>query len=185
MDDTLLAADSPRTPGAGAGPASRLSVIAAVARNGVIGAGNRMPWHLPADLRHFRALTMGHRIIMGRKTWESLGRPLPGRENVIVSRNAGLVAPGCQVVPSLAAALAGSALPPPMFCVGGAALYRIALPLADAAHLTEIDADFAGDTKMPPLAPGEWREIAREPGTDAATGISFAFVTYARIRAPA
>ena len=185
MDDTLLAADSPRTPGTGAAPSSRLSVIAAVARNGVIGAGNRMPWHLPADLRHFRALTMGHRIVMGRKTWESLGRPLPGRENVIVSRNAGLVAPGCAVVPSFAAALAGSALPPPVFCIGGAALYRIALPLADALHLTEIDADFAGDTLMPPLAPGEWSEIARDPGTDPTSGLSFAFVKYVRIKAPA
>ncbi|MBK9608690.1 MAG: dihydrofolate reductase [Betaproteobacteria bacterium] len=185
MDDTLLAADSPRTPGAGAAPSAQLSVIAAVARNGVIGAGNRMPWHLPADLGHFRALTMGHRIIMGRKTWESLGRPLPGRENVIVSRNAGLVAPGCKVVPDLAAALAGCALPPPTFCIGGAALYRIALPLADAVHLTEIDADFAGDTLMPPLAAGEWSEISRERGTDAASGLAYSFVKYVRIKAPA
>src|SRR4051812_1953394 len=117
MDDTPLAGDSPRMarpqPEAEALPAShtpRLSLIVAVARNRVIGAGNRMPWHLSADLRRFRALTTGHRIIMGRKTWESLGKPLPGRENVIVSRNAQLVAPGCIVVDSLDAAMQGSTL---------------------------------------------------------------------------
>lgn len=158
-------------------------MIVAVARNGVIGANNRMPWHLPADLRHFRALTMGHRIIMGRKTWESLGRPLPGRENVILSRNVALVAPGCKVVPTLGAALSGCGLPAPIFCIGGAELYRMALPLADDIHLTEINADFPGDTVMPPLSPAEWRETAREPATDPATGIRYAFVHYVRIMA--
>ena len=166
-------------------PASRLALVAAVARNGVIGANNRMPWHLPAELRHFRTLTMGHRVIMGRKTWESLGRPLPGRENVIVSRNAALVAPGCRVATSLAAALRDCTLPEPMFGIGGAELYRIALPLADEIHLTEIDADFPGDTVMPEIAPLEWRETGRDPVTDPATGLRYAFVRYARIRAAA
>jgi len=150
----------------------------------VIGAGNRMPWHLPAELRRFRALTGGHRIIMGRKTWESLGRALPDRENVIVSRNAALVAPGCRVVPSLAAALLDCALPEPMFCIGGAELYRLALPLADEIYLTEIDADFPGDATMPPIPSAEWRETAREPVADPATGIHYAFVRFVRIRAP-
>jgi dihydrofolate reductase len=159
-------------------------MVVAVARNGVIGANNAMPWHLPADLRHFRALTMGHRIIMGRKTWESLGRPLPGRENVIVSRNAALVAPGCKVVASLSAALSDCVLPAPIFCIGGAELYRVALPLAEDIHLTEINADFPGDTVMPPLPPAEWRETAREPATDPASGIRYAFVHYVRVRAP-
>lgn len=181
MDDTLLAESSPRPPSEGGEPALRLALVAAVARNGVIGANNRMPWHLPAELRHFRTLTIGHRIIMGRKTWESLGRPLPGRENVIVSRNAALVAPGCKVVASLAAALRDCALPDPMFCIGGAELYRMALPLADEIHLTEIDADFPGDTVIPSISPAEWREIAREPVTDPATGTHYAFVHYVRI----
>ena len=185
MDDTLLAESAPRTLPASTGRASRLAVVAAIARNSVIGAGNRMPWHLPADLKHFRALTMGHRIIMGRKTWESLGRPLAGRENIIVSRNPALVAPDCKVVSSLAAALADCALPDPMFCIGGAELYKIALPLADEAHLTEIDADFSGDTVMTPLSPAEWRENTREPATDPATGLRYAFVHYVRIKAPA
>jgi dihydrofolate reductase len=184
MDDTLLAENSPRPPNEERQPALRLALIAAVARNGVIGANNRMPWHLPAELRHFRTLTVGHRIIMGRKTWESLGRPLPGRDNVIVSRNAALVAPGCKVVVSLAAALRDCTLPDPMFCIGGAELYRTALPLADEIHLTEIDADFSGDTVMPHISPAEWRETAREPVTDPATGTHYAFVHYVRIRAP-
>jgi dihydrofolate reductase len=185
MDDTLLAENPPRPPGEGRHPASRLALVAAVARNGVIGANNRMPWHLPAELKRFRALTLGHRIIMGRKTWESLGRPLPGRDNMIVSRNEALVAPGCKVVASLAAALADCALPEPMFCIGGAELYRMALPLADEIHLTEIDADFPGDTVMPSISPAEWRETAREPVTDPATGLHYAFVHYVRIKAPA
>ena len=185
MDDTLLAENPPRPPGEGRHPASRLALVAAVARNGVIGANNRMPWHLPAELKRFRALTMGHRVIMGRKTWESLGRPLPGRDNMIVSRNEALVAPGCKVVASLAAALADCALPEPMFCIGGAELYRMALPLADEIHLTEIDADFSGDTVMPPIVPAEWRETGREAVTDPATGLRYAFVHFIRIRAPA
>jgi dihydrofolate reductase len=154
----------------------RLSLIVAVARNRVIGAGNRMPWHLSADLRRFRALTTGHRIIMGRKTWESLGKPLPGRENVIVSRNAQLAAPGCIVVGSLDAAMQGSTLPPPLFCIGGAEIYAAALPLADEIWLTEIDADFEGDATMPELPQDEWRETAREPAVDPASGLRYAFV---------
>jgi dihydrofolate reductase len=184
MDDTLLAENSPRSPADRGGPATRLAVVAAVARNGVIGAGNRMPWHLPAELKHFRSLTLGHRIVMGRKTWESLGRPLAGRENVIVSRNTALVAPGCRVVSSLVEALSDCALPDPMFCIGGAELYKIALPRADEIHLTEIDVDFPGDTMMPPLSPEDWRETAREPVTDPATGTRYAFVHYVRIKAP-
>lgn len=182
MNDTLLAANSPRAPGAERVGAPRLALVAAVARNGVIGNDNRMPWHLAGELRHFRALTVGHRIVMGRKTWESLGRSLPERENVIVSRDASLVAPGCRVVASLAAALADCTLPDPIFCIGGAELYRAALPLADEIHLTEIDADFDGDTLMPAIPRAEWREIARQTASDAATGVNYAFVDYVRAR---
>ena len=150
----------------------------------MIGADNRLPWRLPADLKHFRALTLGHRVVMGRKTWESLGHPLPGRENVIVSRNAALHAPGCIVAGSLAAALSECTLPEPIFCIGGAELYKLALPIADEIHLTEIDADFPGDTAMPPISPAEWRATRREPVTDPATGLRYAFLRYVRIKAP-
>ena len=184
MDDTPVAGGSP-TAGGPAGQASprapeRLAIIAAVARNGVIGAGNAMPWHLSADLKRFRALTTGHRVIMGRKTWQSLGKPLPGRENVVVSRDRRLQAPGCRVVGSLGAALANPVLPPPAFCIGGAQLYAEALPLADEIYLTRIDADFEGDTCMPPFDPRAWQEASREDASDPATGVRYAFVHLVR-----
>jgi len=185
MDDTLLAETSPRTDADAPGRGARLAIIAAVAANGVIGAGNRMPWHLSADLKRFRALTTGHRIVMGRKTWQSLGRPLPGRDNVIVSRDPALAAPGCRVVASFDEALRGNPLPGPIFCIGGAQLYRIALPRADEIYLTEINADFDGDTMMPPIPRDEWRETAREPMLDPASGLRYAFVHLQRIPAPA
>ena len=125
-------------------------LIAALDRHRAIGRGNAMPWHLPGDLRHFRALTSGHRVVMGRRTWESIGRPLPNRENVIVSRDPAFVAPAsAHVVRSLDEALAGSALPPPVFCIGGGQLYVEALPRADRLYLTEIDASHAGLVSEP------------------------------------
>jgi dihydrofolate reductase len=174
MDDTPVVSASPR-----------LAVIGAMARNRIIGAGNRMPWHLSPDLRHFRALTIGHRVVMGRKTWESLGRPLAGRDNVVVTRNRSLIAPGCTVVHALEAALLDDVRPPPAFCIGGAELYAQALPLAGEIHLTEIDADFSGDATMPPIPLAEWREDAREWAVDPATGLRYAFVHLTRIAAPA
>jgi dihydrofolate reductase len=158
-----------------------LSVIAAVARNGVIGKDNALPWHLPADLKHFKALTSGHTVIMGRKTWESLPekfRPLPGRQNIVVTRNAGYVATGASVVTSLADAMA-AATDPEAFVIGGAELYQAALPLADRLQLTEIDMDYEGDTRFPALDPAQWRETARDAQRDEA-GLGYAFVTYAR-----
>jgi dihydrofolate reductase len=158
-----------------------LTLIAAVARNGVIGLDNRLPWHLPADLRHFKMLTTGRTVIMGRKTWESLPdkfRPLPGRQNIVVTRNAGYAAEGAVVVSSLPAALA-AAKGDEAFVIGGAELYQAALPLADRLQLTEIDADFDGDTHFPAIDPSEWRETAREPHRDE-TGLGYAFVTYER-----
>lgn len=168
------------TPAARAGATQRppLAVIAAVAANGVIGAGNRLPWRLAADLKRFRALTTGHTVIMGRKTWESIGRPLPDRQNVVVTRQRAYRAPGADVAPSLDAALALVRLPPPAFCIGGGALYREALPRATTLHLTEIDRAYAGDATFPALDRSAWREVAREPqrGDD----FDYAFVTYER-----
>ncbi len=158
-----------------------LTLIAAVARNGVIGRDNRLPWHLPADLKHFKALTTGHAVIMGRKTWESLPekfRPLPGRQNIVVTRKAGYAAAGANVVTSLADAVAAAG-GSEAFVIGGAELYVAALPLADRLQLTEIDADYEGDTWFPPRDPRQWRETARDAQRDEA-GTGYAFVTYER-----
>jgi dihydrofolate reductase len=158
-----------------------LALIAAVAANGVIGDANRLPWRLPEDLRRFRALTTGHAVIMGRKTWESLRGPLPDRQNIVVTRNRDYRAAGAEVAATLDDALALVRLPAPAFCIGGGELYRVALPRATVLHLTEIHRDFAGDATFPPIDPAEWREIAREPhageGSDA---LPFDFVDLVR-----
>ena len=161
-----------------------VAIIAAVARNRVIGAGNALPWRLPEDLQRFRALTIGHAIIMGRKTWESLRRPLPGRQNIVVTRRAGLVLEGADVASSFADALARVRMPSPAFCIGGGELYTEALPVAATLYVTELDRDFAGDTLFPAFDRAQWREIEREPRVTA-DGLAFAFVTYVRAPAPA
>jgi dihydrofolate reductase len=141
-----------------------LSVIAAMAANRVIGAGNRLPWHLPADLRHFKRLTLGHCLIMGRKTWESIGRPLPGRTTVVLTRRPGYAAPGAVVVHSLPAALAAAraAGDGEAFIAGGAEVYRQALGLAGRLYLTLIHRELPGDATFPALDPGEWRLVGEE-----------------------
>ncbi|MCX7148930.1 MAG: dihydrofolate reductase [Rhodocyclales bacterium] len=162
-------------------PRPILTLIAAVARNGVIGIDNRLPWRLPADLKHFKALTSGHTVIMGRKTWESLPanfRPLPGRRNIVVTRDAGYRTEGATAVLSLPAAI-GAADSGEAFVIGGAELYAAALPLADRLQLTEIDTTFEGDTWFPAIDPRQWQETARETHDDAA-GFGYAFVTYQR-----
>lgn len=159
-----------------------LALIAACARGGVIGIDNRMPWHLPEDMKFFRETTRGKPVIMGRKTWESLPdafRPLPGRVNIVVSRNAAYPADGATVVGSLPDALTAAGDTDIVFVMGGADLYRQALPMADRLYLTEIDADFAGDAFFPELAKDDWCEAQRNPQV-AASGLTFAFVTYER-----
>lgn len=138
-----------------------VSLIAAVARNRVIGAGNRLPWRLPADLRRFRAITWGKPIVMGRRTHESIGRALPGRRNVVVTRR-GPVLDGCERADSLAAAFAMTAEAPETVVIGGERCYREALPLAQRMYLTRIDADFEGDAWFPDWDPAEWAERERE-----------------------
>jgi len=158
-----------------------LTLIAAVARNGVIGIDNRLPWRLPADLKHFKALTLGHAVIMGRKTWESLPanfRPLPGRRNIVVTRDDSYSASGATVATSLPAAIA-AAEGGEAFVIGGAELYAAAMPLADCLELTEIDASFEGDTWFPTIDPGHWRQATREMHRDE-SGFDYAFVSYAR-----
>jgi dihydrofolate reductase len=159
----------------------RLLVIAAVAQNGVIGAYGKLPWRLPADLKHFKALTLGHPVIMGRRTWESLEGPLPGRKNVVVTRRRGYEAPGASVAASLEGALALCAGAPVAFVIGGADLYAAALPLADGLVLTEIHRDYEGDVHFPSWNRAEWREAQRNP-QQAADGTRFDFVLYERKR---
>lgn len=166
-------------PGGAASPPA-LAIVAAVARNGVIGAGNALPWRLPEDLAHFRALTMGHAIVMGRRTWQSLGRPLPGRQNIVVTRDLAFAAEGATIAPSLPAALRLASLPHPHFCIGGAQLYATALPLAAVLHLTEIDCDFVGDTLFPAWDRRTFVETARSAHLSA-DGLPYAFVTYERV----
>lgn len=162
-----------------------ITLIVARARNGVIGHRGGLPWRLPEDLAHFKRATLGHPVVMGRKTWESIiarnGKPLPGRRNLVVSREAGLAVPGAEVFDSLQAALAACAEAPQVFVIGGAQLYAAALPLAQRVLLTELDADFAGDAFMPALDPAQWREVQRErhPPTSERP-FAFDFVTYQR-----
>src|SRR5262245_37247505 len=140
-----------------------VSFVVAVAENRVMGADNRLPWHLPADLKRFKALTLGKPIVMGRKTYDSIGRALPGRTNIVVSRQPGLALEGCIVVSSLAAALAAAGDAPEIMVIGGGALFHEALPLAQRIYLTRVHAAVAGDILFPQLDPAEWREVFSEP----------------------
>jgi dihydrofolate reductase len=160
-----------------------LALVAAVAANGVIGDRNRLPWRLPEDLRHFRALTAGHAVIMGRKTWESLPGPLPGRQNIVVTRDACYAAPGAETASTLDAALALVRLPAPAFCIGGGELYRSALARASTLHLTEIDREFAGDATFPAFDEADWTVTRREARRcDAPVAFDYRFVTRERRR---
>ena len=143
--------------------APRIYLVAAVARNGVIGAHGKLPWHLPEDLQHFKKLTLGHPVIMGRRTWESLGKPLPGRENIVITRTRGLRGAGRERRGvARRGAIALCAGEPVAFVIGGAEIYAAALPLADGLVLTEIQQDFEGDTRFPAWDRGAWRASQRE-----------------------
>lgn len=156
-----------------------ISIIVAMARDRVIGARNSLPWHLPEDLRHFKALTMGHHIIMGRKTYESIGRPLPGRTTVIVSRDPDYRVPGCVTTSSIEAALVACGDDPEIFFVGGANLYVQALPYASRLYLTEIDLQVEGDAWFPAFDRSAWRETARDCHATEA-GLAYCFLTLER-----
>jgi dihydrofolate reductase len=165
-----------------------LALIAAVPRNGVIGHGNALPWHLPEDMRRFRAVTQGAPVIMGRLTWDSLParfRPLPGRRNIVVTRNAGWSAAGALPAASLDAALALAGDAPRVFVIGGASLYAAALPRADELWLTEIERDFNGETRFPPWPRDSFVEASRERHVAAAPNdFAFSFVVYRRAGVP-
>ena len=158
------------------------SIVVAVAENGVIGNGNQLPWRLPDDLRRFKELTMGKPMVMGRKTFDSIGRPLPGRTSIVVTRSQGLQIAGCVVVHSLAAALQAAGEVPEVVIVGGAELFRHALADVKLIHLTRVHADVPGDTFFPELRPDQWREefVSRHPA-DERHAYAFSYLTLARI----
>ena len=158
---------------------TRIYLIAAVAKNGVIGTNGKLPWHLAEDMKHFKRLTLNHPIIMGRRTWESLAKPLPDREHVVISRKPGFEAPGASVASSLEGAIALCAGEPVAFVIGGAEVYAAALPLADGLVLTEIHQDYAGDTRFPDWDRKAWRVAQKETHTSD-KGVRFDFVLYER-----
>lgn len=134
------------------------SFVVAAAQNRVIGQGNRMPWHLPSDLAFFKRITMGHPIVMGRKTYESIGKPLPGRTNIVITRDPGFRAPGCVVVDSLEAAYRAAGDTDEVFVIGGAQIYQAAMANVDRIYLTEIQASPEGDTWFPEIDRRQWIE---------------------------
>jgi dihydrofolate reductase len=144
------------------------SLVVAVARNGVIGRDNALPWHLPADLAHFKRVTLGHPIVMGRRTYESIGKPLPGRKNIVVTHNRAFDAPGCTVVTSLDEAWREAGNADEVCVIGGTTLFEETLPIADVIHLTEVEAEVEGDTWFPRFDRSEWREteVARHPADE-------------------
>ena len=135
--------------------------LAALVLNGVIGSGNRMPWHLPADLKRFKALTWGKPMLMGRKTLDAIGKPLPGRRNLVLTRGTDLRIPGIEIVHSVEEALAVCAGAPELMVIGGAEVYRLFLPLAQRMHLTRVHAPIVGDTRFPNCDWNEWRKLER------------------------
>ncbi len=165
----------------------RVTIVVARARNGVIGRDNALPWRLAEDLSHFKATTMGRALVMGRRTFESIGRPLPGRRTIVVTRNPDWSHPGCERAGSLHQALEIAAHPgadpaiatDEAMVVGGAQIYREALPIADRIIATEIDADFDGDARFDAPDPARWRESSRSQRTSA-SGLRFAIVEYTR-----
>ena len=158
-----------------------VSLIVAMARNRVIGINNTLPWYLPADLKHFKTLTMGHHIVMGRKTYESIGKPLPGRTSVVVTRNVDYSMPGVIVQHSLAAAITACGNDDEIFVIGGAEIFRQAMDIADRIYLTEIDADISGDTHFTQCDLNLWREAARvSHAPDEKNIYPYHFVTYSR-----
>jgi dihydrofolate reductase len=184
VHDTPPPTGSPRAADSRRG-AARIALIAALARNGVIGIDNRLPWRLPEDLQRFRALTTGHSVIMGRRTWESIGKPLRGRQNIVVTRTHRPAEAGVEFAHSLDDALALARLPEPVFVIGGEALYREALPRARLLYLTEIQRDFDGDARFPALDRSQWRELSRTtraPG--GASGFAYDFAAYERRHDP-
>jgi dihydrofolate reductase len=164
---------------AGLGPL--VSLLAAASENGVIGRDNGMPWHLPDDLRHFKALTLGKPVLMGRRTFDAIGHALPGRTNLVLTRAAGALFPGATAVPDLDAALRAAGPVPELVVAGGAQVYALALPRASRIYLTRIHAVIEGDTRLPDIDPACWLETARAyHPVDARHAYAMSFITLER-----
>lgn len=164
-----------------------LSLVVARADNGVIGRDNALPWRIPADLKHFKRLTVGKPVVMGRRTFESIGRPLPGRQNIVLTRDRDWHADGITIVPNLAEAIAAAGLVPnaradEIMIIGGAQIYAEALPSARRVHLTEVHANPPGDTLLPAFDPVRWYETAREDHAGEGDQPGYSFVTLERGR---
>jgi dihydrofolate reductase len=160
---------------------SKLSIIVAMARNRTIGVNNTLPWRCPEDLKHFKTLTMGHHMIMGRKTFDSIGKPLPGRTTVVVTRNNDMQVEGCLVAHSLKEAISLSAGDPEIFVVGGAELYQQAVSLVDTLYITEIQQDVEGDAHFPVFDKSAWQDTSREVHSqETPQPLEYHFVTYRR-----
>jgi dihydrofolate reductase len=160
----------------------KLTAVVAASDNDVIGRDNALPWHLPADLAYFKRVTLGKPMLMGRKTYESIGRPLPGRRSLVLSRK-GFSAPGVETVATLEEACQRVADVPELMVIGGAELFRLAMPHLDHIHLTRVHTRIAGDVFLPPLAPDEWRELRREEHpADERNAIAMTFTELERIR---
>lgn len=161
-----------------------ISLISAMGRNRVIGINNALPWRLPADLKHFKQVTLGKPVLMGRKTYESIGKPLPGRTNIIISSGRHYQAPGCIVVHSIEAALAAAGDHAEVMVIGGASFYQQLLPRADRLYLTLIDEDFDGDAWFPEIHEAQWQEIAHtDHAPDDANPYHYRFLTLQRVPA--
>jgi dihydrofolate reductase len=159
-----------------------VSLVVAMTRNRVIGRDNTLPWRLPEDLKHFKAVTLGKPVLMGRKTFESIGKPLPGRTNIVLTRDRRWKAPGTVVVHSLDAALASAGEAAELAGIGGAEIFRLLIPMASRIYLTRIHADIPGDTLFPPLAAAEWTEIdSRTVRADERNAYDMTFVTLERV----
>jgi len=161
-----------------------VSLIVAVGLKDEIGKAGKMPWHLPADLQHFKRNTLGKPVLMGRKTLEAIGRPLPERRNLVLTRDATFRAPGCETVTSLDAAIAAAGQAPELMVIGGGEVYRLAWSRADRVYLTRIQADVEGaDTFFPKLEAKQWREVSREDHrADEKNPYDYSFITYERLR---
>jgi dihydrofolate reductase len=160
---------------------ARISIIVAMALNRTIGINNTLPWRCPEDLKHFKSLTMGHHMIMGRKTFDSIGKPLPGRTTVVVTRNTALNIDGCTIAHSLEAAIKACTDDSEIFIVGGAELYALAMPLVTNLYITEIQQEVLGDAYFPEFSHTQWQEISREQHIqESPQPLIYHFVTYRR-----
>jgi len=159
-----------------------ITIIAAIGKNGELGKDNDLIWHLPNDLKRFKKVTAGHHVIMGRKTYESLGRPLPNRTNIIITRNTTYTAKGCVIVNSLQAALEVAKADDKPFILGGAQIYKLAIEIADILDITHVDAALEADAFFPEIDTKKWKEIARENHhIDEKHQFNYSFVTYKKV----